>query len=219
MPKYSKRGYNKKYRRKARIPRSIAVSPAPNTMLAKLRFNESGTLSLAVSDHYDYMYSANGLWDPRVAVGGAQPRGFDEWMALYDHYTVLSSKASCFFVNRNTTSQPVEVTLICSDDNVALTSAVDIHEHSRGVTKIMGHPEGNAGTCKVINKASIKNVLGRAKMTDNQDLRGSATANPTEGVFWHVCASTNTASTFDVDFNIEIEYIALFTERKQPIQS
>lgn len=40
-----------------------------------------------------FQYSANGLFDPQIALGGIQPYGFDQWMGMYTRYTVVSAVA------------------------------------------------------------------------------------------------------------------------------
>ena len=42
-----------------------------------------------------FQLRANGMFDPQTAVGGHQPRGFDEFMEAYDMFTVMGSKISC----------------------------------------------------------------------------------------------------------------------------
>lgn len=42
-----------------------------------------------------YIYTLNGLYDPDITGGGAQPTGFDEYMAMYNHYRVTKCSIVC----------------------------------------------------------------------------------------------------------------------------
>lgn len=50
----------------------------------------------ALDTIYD-LYRGNGLYDPEVAVGGHQPRMFDQMCLFYQSYLVLGSKISITF--------------------------------------------------------------------------------------------------------------------------
>ena len=43
-------------------------------------------------------FRANSIYDPVNALGGAQPRGFDQFMAVYKTFTVTASKVSVNFM-------------------------------------------------------------------------------------------------------------------------
>lgn len=60
--------------------RDVKAYTAPDTLLFDLNY-----------------YRANGMFDPDRSGTGAQPAGFDQLIALYNRYIVLSTKTECTF--------------------------------------------------------------------------------------------------------------------------
>ncbi len=61
----------------------------PQTLIRKLRYCDRLEIdpgaSSALGEHF---FSCVGLFDPDITGTGHQPMGFDQYMALYDHYQV-----------------------------------------------------------------------------------------------------------------------------------
>lgn len=81
----------------------------PNKMRASLRYCDSINLDLTsiasdmggqgvTNDIVSHSFRVNGCFDPDMAVGGHQPRGFDEYMNIYERFTVVSSKLTVQFM-------------------------------------------------------------------------------------------------------------------------
>lgn len=65
----------------------------PQSMRTTLRYVDRVEINVnSLENITTVAYSANGLYDPYIPVGGHQPRGFDEYMALYKTYTCIASK-------------------------------------------------------------------------------------------------------------------------------
>ena len=81
-----------------RVPRTKLAFPSG--MRTKLRFCYRHTFNVAAADNISKIsFLANSLTDPAVATAGnQQPRGFDEFMAVYRTYTVVGSKISVNFM-------------------------------------------------------------------------------------------------------------------------
>ena len=84
-----------KARRASRFGRVPAnLGPLPMTQKAKFNYFNGFNLDVgAVGIPASYVFSANGLYDPNITGIGHQPRGFDQLMALYDHYVVIGVRA------------------------------------------------------------------------------------------------------------------------------
>jgi hypothetical protein len=63
---------------------------APRRARVKLEFTEQIPIS-SLSDLETLQFSGNGIFDPTLCGIGHQPRGFDQWAALYQRYTVIAS--------------------------------------------------------------------------------------------------------------------------------
>ena len=81
--------------------RRLPLNGFPNKNICKHRYaDQCSIVYTGSSGMITHSFSANGLYDPNLAVGGHQPMGFDEQMAIYDHYCVLGAKIT---VNNITT--------------------------------------------------------------------------------------------------------------------
>jgi len=188
-------------------------------------------------------FRANGMFDPEVSLGGHQPRGFDQAMALYGAFTVLGSKISVNWayagydgpaaldattsayliktVKTETTAGPASagVPVMCGiyKGTEALanpSSAAQIMEHDRTVWKPMNHQQGGIITSA---SARIGSFFGNAKLVGNDSYSGTASADPAEQVEYTIwCGRTNgtSAGVCAVTAYVTIEYDVVFTEPK-----
>ena len=70
----------------------------PQSLRTKLRYTCKVEYPLTSTSAVVRTIRANDLFDPEFALGGHQPRGFDEMMEVYDKYTVMGSKISASFM-------------------------------------------------------------------------------------------------------------------------
>ncbi len=87
-----KRRYKRRRRRRRRRarPNFGSKSILGNRLPIKFKYQTSGTLNPGVAGVAAIqVMTANGLYDPDITGVGHQPRGFDQIMALYNHYTVV----------------------------------------------------------------------------------------------------------------------------------
>ena len=195
------------------------------TQRGTLRYAEKVTIaSPAVEGTIGtWVFSANGCYDPNISGIGHQPRGFDQIMPLYDHYTVLSSKISVRFANDDILTRPY-VGIAVRDTNVSLADWQAIGEYGDKVmsTKsLTNHNQLIEGSSFLSTKTNIASFLGRkgGAMSDPQ-LKGNAATNPTEQVFYHVVVGdVNSSNACSVDAFVIIEYDVIFHEPRQPTSS
>lgn len=199
----------------------------PATVVRRLPYFETSLNLTGTGGVYSqYVFTANGLYDPNVTSTGHQPMGFDYMMALYEQYTVLSSKITVRACGNGI--QAVNVGLCLSPDTVTLV-VPDIVENGLMTAKVLdGRAGGGYGTgvrIKTLNlNCDVAKYFGRRnqrELVDDVTLSGTAAANPAEQVYfvigqWGFGSFTdNTAIAFDVT----IEYTARFWEpRKVPAQ-
>lgn len=224
MPKLYKRrsrkGY-RRYRRKKKVSATRNMGPLQVKLPSKLIYAEQFSLNPGVGGTNDVMiFSCNGMYDPNITSTGHQPRGFDELMALYDHYTVIGAKITIDVVNTDTTTAQM-VTLSVHD--FTSTSAVNNdYLENRYIKKILLAPEPSGSSKgRVSIKLNPNKYLGVSKPLAEDTVKGSATANPTEQCYFHVTGFPvdGVTDTSPIQCVARIEYYSIWTEPKQPAQS
>lgn len=160
-----------------------------------------------------HVFSANGLYDPDITGVGHQPIGFDQFMVMYDHYTVVGAKMVAYFQNIDTNYAQYG-TITCRDSSVVSTDTREIIEN--GYVSICYL--GPTGTAKVIGSCAtsvdIAKFLGRSSALADNQLKGGAGSNPAEQVFFHVSGfPVGQADAASIRINVIIDYDVIFHER------
>lgn len=162
----------------------------------------------------NHVFSMNGLYDPDITSTGHSVSFFTQMMQLYDHYTVIGSRARVSFSNTDTSYQQL-VALQLKDTNTTDTVTNEILEQGGVIWRTLGaHGSGQAVKDLVI-KCSPSKFFGRNVMSGDK-YQGTSTSNPSDQVFLHIHAGPLEAADTDIiDATVEIEYIVVFTEPKQ----
>lgn len=227
MPIYqSRRPRRRRVVRRRRLPviaRGLRA-PVPTKMRVKLTYTEfvkltpGGAGSAAIN-----VYSGNGMYDPNISGVGHQPRGFDELMALYDHYVVTGSTCTVSFVNTGTAEANICFIRLKDkqtedSDLVANTEAAYSKYALYAVNQ--QHPNTNHNY-NLVSRANVGKFLGRGNVLSDPELKGTTSANPTEQCYFHVGAvGLDSAAAGSVtDCFVTIQYTAWLIEPKQPTQS
>lgn len=97
----------------------------------------------------------NNLFDPNETGLGAQPYGFDEFMALYEKYIVTSSKVTYYITNRSVSASKIRVWVAPIQDNTM--SVTDTWREARVTPKVktMILAESTSGTDNDIGAISL----------------------------------------------------------------
>lgn len=224
MPKQSKKNTVRRYRRRRRPGFLISSGPGLTksfpmgktyrwrTRYCDTNFRLTPTVSQFPVSH---VFSMNGLWDPDFTGIGHQPIGFDQLVGtIYDHYTVIGSRAKVHFTNLSTIS-PQNVLLQLKDTTTTSGDMSAIIENGTCVTGVLG-PRNTGECCKTLSiNCSMKKFFSRNVMNDSK-YEGNAGNNPLEGVYLHVTTQPMVGGDLEpVSFNIEIEYIVILHEPRQ----
>ena len=143
---------------------------------------------------------------------------FDQYMSIYNHFTVLGAKMKVTFSSYDTNVVPLSVGLWQNDDlSITPTTFQGQVESSKGKQAVIG----TGGDSKAVLELrwSAKDTFGRSPLSDTS-LRGDALANPTEtsvGVI-AIQAGDRVTSTQCIA-TIEMEFISCFFELKDLISS
>lgn len=213
----------RKYRRKRRYAKrnmlSFTKAPIPNKFAVKLRYADYHTIDPQVAGGAGvFVLSANGLYDPNITGTGHQPRGFDQWMTMFDHYTVIGSKLTVRFISVNN-AEPLVVGINCKDSSQTYLNKND-YEEGRNVRTTLINSNVNEEHKQLSLTCSTKKFLGISHPLSSTTVRGGANGNPSEQAYYHIWGaplSNNDAGSFKIQY--WIDYLVVFTEPKQPSQS
>lgn len=224
MPrKYTKK--TKKYSKKRRYKKRgfSTKAPVPMRFPTKMRYCEGNAINPGLAGSIDVIvFSANGLYDPNITGTGHQPRGFDQLMALYDHYVVAGSKCRVQFAGTQTgtgNTGNIKIGISLLDSPTPFTSALDYLESGSTVSRLM-KGDTSSEPVSLSMKASVSKYLGRSKILSDSQLKGSTAANPTEQLYFHIWAEPfNAVDVSPIDLNVLIDYLVVLIEPKVPTVS
>lgn len=210
---------NKRRRRykKRAVPFSLATVPLKSKHMATLRYFEPnftldpGLAGLAAN----YIFSANGLYDPNITGTGHQPLGFDQLMAMYNHYVVIGAVIKVQFWNEDATFTQL-VSLSIQASATAPITATNLIEQGRCKWLTLG--VANSGTDRGVLtlKVNPTKFLGRSKPLSDPDLKGDSSNNPAEQAYFTLLCTpnNNTQNSSQVRCSATIDYTVMFIEPK-----
>lgn len=208
-------------RRRARVPR-LPIAGFPRKKVVKFRYATTTSLNAAPGTSVIHDFAANGLYDPDITGAGHQPIGFDEWMAVYSHYTVIASKMTVRNVVSATQPAPTGAWgIVLAADSNQWGHGLDIMLEAPtglGRYRLSGQEGGLArglGGHQLTKYFSAKKVFGGSIM-GNDELRGHPGSNPAElqhFILW-AGAANGSIDPGTMYFIVTIDYVAVLTERK-----
>lgn len=185
--------------------------PFPATKKAQLVYADVVSMPF-LSSAGNYIFSANGLFDPDQISGVAkQPLYFDQIMAIYNHYVVTSSVIEWQFVTQGNGRDFFVVAYI--DDDASLGTGLQTDAERPGARSLVVSP--SVTTAPTITQYwSAERTFGPNVM-NNSLFRGTATTNPTEQSFF-VFKAEDLAGTLTtaVQVRVKVTYNVTFTEFK-----
>lgn len=201
-----------------RVPRGIPTG-CPREMRVKLRYHTTAVLAAPAAGLASFAtYRANGPFDPEQAVGGGQPRYYDQWTAIYNQITTVSSKLSVTFANEEAASgenQFVGVAHSAVATPPGSPERQDFMEMNHVTFKLCSG--GNAKTATLTWKPE-QYFIG--KTIYDEDIASDVTALPVRDCYFFVwTASQSGVSVANKTFNVLIEYDVIFFDQKVPNKS
>lgn len=192
----------------------MLTSYIPAKQKVTLRYTQKAKFSAAAGGAGHWRFSANGCYDPDISGTGHQPRGFDQYMAMYDHFQVIGSKCRVSFVSAE---NPGTVGITLRDTPTVTGSYLDSLEapaDNNTFTMIASQQEPHHLTLNY----SQKKFFGTGELDNNY--RGTVGANPSEQAYFHIFA-TDIDDLVGITVNtlVVIDYIVIFSEPKPPPQS
>lgn len=216
-----KRAKRRSYRRQFSFNRSLALSaPAPKSALVRFRYCDNGILDAAAGGTAYQIFKWNGMYDPRYAIGGHQPKGYDQWALFYQNYRVVGAKARVTFAPTGDTNF-----MALMQQRVSLQTTSSASTFPTGLTDIVETPyikSRDLNTTRptvLTSKWSAKKWLGPGYKDSTYKCDfGSDPAEPAYLVVGTTAldVATNPDPIF---FTVCIDYVAVLTEPKYLAQS
>ncbi len=205
--------------KKRKVP-AIRKSPLLKVQQVVLRYHQRDALDPAAGGVVaGRIYRANGMFDPEFTGAGHQPRGFDQLMALYDHFVVVKSKITVRFCwaaeSDAVVNVPVDVGVcLVNGTTLLLGDNFSYQEDGYSNFKLLTPNESNE---IVITNTFNNGFLGKKTWQGDDELEGSVTADPAEQAFYHIFASPlTTQDAPSIAMSVQIEYTAMLIEPSLP---
>jgi len=163
-------------------------------------------------------FIANGLFDPDISGTGHQPMGFDQMMLVYTTYHVIRATIT---VTALPEVNGCALGLYLSPDTTAITDPIRLIEN--GLMKIVHlgtSSDGGQRLGSISMSVDVPRYFGRSRdvraMLNDDNLGGTAAANPFEGVYFGICAFCfySSAQTI-IDYDVMLTYDAIFSEPRK----
>lgn len=202
------------------VPHALALSRSLVPKTLKRTFNYCAKINMdpgagTAAAHY---FAATSLYDPDTSGVGHQPLGFDQYLGvLYDHYVVIGARISVTFMSEATTG--ASSNMVCAITNVDTTSGshgiTEMIEQGRTNFGFLGPSNSGNSTLTLFQDMNPAQFLGRANPLSDPDLKGSASASPSENAFFKITAeSINGDDPSAVNALVTVQYTAVLIEPK-----
>lgn len=185
----------KKYYTKNPVAIRLGKQPIPKQLYNRLKYAETVNVPIGVTGLGSYLFSCNGMYDPNITGTGHQPMYFDQFTAMYDHYTVLKSTMKATVVAN---TEGACIFSLGQDDDTTISAAFSytIWERPGYQTKVVNAPVEPSNT-SLWSKWDAKKVFGCDPQSD-PSMQGSSTANPTEQTYYVIYFDTLPSTTVTV---------------------
>lgn len=201
-------------KRSVNVPRPIRGA-MPSRLSTQLVYFEQVTMPVAVTS--DFVWAANGMFDPNITGAGHQPRGFDQIMALYDHYYVTACSIKAGFTNTATAVGDEGVVSIVATDGAGLATVLSDSIESNVVQWTIIGVSGQSKQ-KMLSMGPLK-TKDQVSITDESSLKGSASSNPNELWYYHLVAHRHDGGNVSMVADVQMTFFVTFLEPKMPSES
>jgi len=224
MPYTKKRTYKKKvYKKKAYVKKAYKPSPTSNLSMVTFgkgfpkkcsvthKYNEIVEISSTLGSIGNHQFVANGLFDPNFTSGGHQPMYFDQFSAIYDHYTVIGSKITAKVMHKTSAGVPMTVAVFLNDDS-AISGSILSSMKEQNKSNYIQLAAADNNIRKIGLNYSTKKTFG-GSILGNDNLQGTISSNPTETSFFtFVAQCTDGVSSSTLVLDVMIEFIVVWDE-------
>jgi len=217
---YKKRPVKKSGTFKTNEPKNnVMMGTGLATRLAcKLKYTDTIIMTSTAGAITDYQFRLNSLFDPDFTGTGHQPMYFDQYAALYNHYTVIGAKLTARFVSYESNTCPIIVCAFRNDDTTIINSSSIEYcaEQTGGKTYLLG--DGGDSSKTLVIKYAPKKMFGA--LLPNVSQTTAVNANPSEQTIASLMMqSADVISSTNAAVQINIEFIVVFSELRDIVGS
>lgn len=189
----------------------------PKKLLTTLRYCDRSYLSITTGSTQNWIWKANGLYDPDTTSTGHQPYGYDQYSALYYHYVVKASKfwiKLCVddydpgIVPNNSIFAVVNVIPASSDSDTVTTKV----EKCGGISKC-GWANRSSQALTLTENWSLPKYFG-TNLGPSQFQGETSGTDPSELSSYEITLYNASGATVNVNFFVIVEYYVEFIEAK-----
>jgi hypothetical protein len=203
--------------------------PLPQKVKATLIYNQASRLinTGGLANAATKVYSCNDIRDPTHLGVSQQPRGFDEMMAMYDHFVVIGAKLEIWCENTANTSAVFGCTI---RDTLSVNTVIRDYMEGRMIkcVNLSGGSRANQSTDTVQHSGgpstgylslsvNPNKWLGVAAPLSSLFTRGDTANSPEEQCHFHLFAGNldiQNSSTVQVNYHVRISYDVILLEPK-----
>lgn len=166
-------------------------------------------------------FRMNGAYDPEVAIGGGQPRGYDQMSLLYQEYTVLECVAEVYYTAQAGSATGIIPFLMIQPASANSPGAKEVFEGAdRVIAKrtVRGGSGGNGEDSQYLKIAvDCRKYLGN-KGVDQDGMRSGVAGTPSDQIILYAgCINgRHDSAAFDIDMNVVLHYKVKFHGPKDP---
>lgn len=195
-------------------------TPLKQTMKANHRFATTISIDPTTGGLLDKaVFRANGMFQPLDTGTTHQPMGFDQLSLLYEHFTVIGSKIKVQVINSDANYSAIVGVSVLSD-STGFTGNIEQYLE-QGKSKYLLLSDSVASTRSTVRSTfSTKKYFGKSNVLDEDDLKGSSTADPNEMAYYHIVAAPlQGVDLSPVKALVTIEYSCIWHEPRTLAQS
>lgn len=213
----------KPYMPRSYLPRSL-VSVGHQAFPLKLKndltYADKIDIGLGATGRGYGLISVNSLYDPDQINVGHQPLYFDQLMAIYDHYTVVSSRIEVTIQYTSVTTGTIPWGIYIDDDTSTTgASGVSSCMERPGCVYAVSLPLA-AGTGRMLTHSwDAVRAFGPNPLA-NDNLQGNSSASPTEQQFFVIWADGGVNwNSGQITVLVKVVYTVIFDELATIAQS
>lgn len=196
----------------------------PRTQFVRFKVCAPFTITSGTAEQTAHLVLSLDLFDPLEALSANQPIGFDQWMAFYESFKIMGGTLALRVRNETATERVVG---IMKDRNITEFAASVTYAQwcQFPLLKTVYLGGENTSTGNQVARTKWLRMNGNSSFllrgdANRIDLIGSATASPSDKLFFHILVSNPSGSnlandTLQVSGNVEMVIIAKLFNRTQ----
>lgn len=194
----------------------------PKRLTVRQRYHQTITINPTLAALGYWEFRANDIYDPDFSGTGHQPSGFDQMMALYNHFVVVKSYCTVTPATTGGTNQQILFGCRLSGGSGVLNTGVDQFLESSGVKyKMLGYPGAPVEPVRIMMDGPKFFGLTKRTLISGSQFRGSSTGSPTEQAYYQVFIAPAVGSSDppSTDVHVDITYEVVFSEPREVLSS